>query len=83
MSRRPSHELFGGVVLLLLAGGVLQLLVWQDILHAGSPFSFGWVGIGYKEYFALVLPPVFLFLAGGLVFLLGMLPWRYIESRRA
>ncbi|RBI63883.1 hypothetical protein DMJ13_05065 [halophilic archaeon] len=75
-----SHRAFGSGILLLIGGAVtIQWLINESILHIGNSFSAGWAGIGYKEYFAIVVPPAVIVVAGGIFFVLGVLPWYLYE----
>ncbi|WP_231190235.1 hypothetical protein [Haladaptatus sp. DYF46] len=71
-----ANRAFSSGILLVIGGAVaIQWLIQESILYIGHPFSAGWVGIGYEQYFAFVVPPTMIVLCGGVLFVLGMLPW--------
>ncbi|WP_227380023.1 hypothetical protein [Haladaptatus halobius] len=76
-----SHRAFGSGILLLVGGAVtIQWLMRVSILHIANSFSAGWIGIDNKEYFTIVVPPAVIVLSGGILFVLGVLPW-YLNER--
>lgn len=70
-------------LMLLLAGTVLvKWLTMHETLLTGPHLFAGEVGfgIGYESDFVIVIPPSYLFAGGGLLVLLALLPWYYVEK---
>ncbi|WP_158055448.1 hypothetical protein [Halorussus halophilus] len=76
-----TKGLLASLVLLSTGTILVKWLTMRETLLTGSHFSAGWIGYGTESSdFVVTIPPSYIFAGGGLLVLLGLLPWVYVEK---